>query len=598
MLSENRFEYSGRGIARFQSHEFDPAARGFDLFAAGYEMRPIRAFHEDIRQQTGNQLSRRVFIEQNHGIHRLQSGDQFGAFALRCNRALGTFRPAHSGVGIQSDDEHVTQRAGPLQQPDMARVQQVVTAVGENHGFACSFPLRSLSKEFRAAVETCHFLHFIRDGCLKTRCYAERMATSTRIRQPRHFADFRCIGAECEDTCCDGWDITVDRETYQKYQACDDPEFKNSFDRLVTLHTADVSQHHYGKMVLSQTMCPFLSEGLCSIQNRLGEEYLSAMCATFPRTLNLVDAVLERSLDFACPEAARVTLLNVEPMAFEDKEDEIRTSRLGGLSDLNTGRNGIPGKPYAVFSQVREFAIWLLQHRAYPVWKRLIVLGFFCEKLNEMAAAAGELQIVELLQAYREAVETGVFEEMLNQQQTRPAVQLEIVLELIVARISSDFTNRRFLDCYNEFMQGIEWTGQSSMEEIGTNYSRVYSHYYEPFFSRHEHILEHYLVNYVYETLFPFGPQQSQHKLKLQSVERPIFSQFALMTAYYAIIKTLLIGMAGLHQSSFGPSHVIKLISSFSRTFEHSVAYPEAALGNLAEKGLLNAAGMAILIKN
>jgi len=37
------------------------------------------------------------------------------------------------------------------------------------------------------------------------------------------------------------------------------------------------------------------------------------------------------------------------------------------------------------------------------------------------------------------------------------------VLELIVARVTSDVNPPRFLDYYKEFMDGIQWTSKSTM---------------------------------------------------------------------------------------------------------------------------------------
>ena len=38
-----------------------------------------------------------------------------------------------------------------------------------------------------------------------------------KIRVPEYFKDFKCIASECEDTCCAGWGIVIDDETYKKY---------------------------------------------------------------------------------------------------------------------------------------------------------------------------------------------------------------------------------------------------------------------------------------------------------------------------------------------------------------------------------------------
>ena len=179
-----------------------------------------------------------------------------------------------------------------------------------------------------------------------------------------------------------------------------------------------------------------------------------------------------------------------------------------------------------------------------------------------------------------------------------PIVQLETVLELIVARITSDFTNRRFLGCYKEFMDGIQWGPNAAMDEICSRYRAAHAQYYAPFMSLHEYMLEHYLVNYVYRGLFPFGPQESTYKLRDQNIERSIHNEFMLMAVYFAIIQTLLAGMAGFHKEAFGSPHVIQVIYTFTRTFEHSLTFPQRVIQALDDKGLNNPEGVAVLIKN
>ena len=38
--------------------------------------------------------------------------------------------------------------------------------------------------------------------------------------QPSYYGAFRCVGSVCEDTCCTGWRVPVDKETFEKYQSC------------------------------------------------------------------------------------------------------------------------------------------------------------------------------------------------------------------------------------------------------------------------------------------------------------------------------------------------------------------------------------------
>jgi lysine-N-methylase len=406
------------------------------------------------------------------------------------------------------------------------------------------------------------------------------MATPAKLFQPSHFDSFRCIGSACEDTCCGGWMIPVDKATYGKYQACSDSQFDSSLQTLVQINQKSAGDDDYAHIALIGATCPFLSEGLCSIQRRLGEEYLSNMCATYPRVMNRVDNVLHRSLDLSCPEAARVVLLNPKPISFDHGVYREGSIRPGNIPSLDISGLKTYPEPYGSFRDIQRLVISLLQDRSYPLWQRLFRVGLLCRKLDETGRARWDGDSPDVLQ-----------------QPADPKTQLETVLELIVARITSDANPRRFLECYKEFMDGIQWTSKSTMNEMGKRYTEAFHQYYAPFMTRNEHMLEHYLVTYVHRTLFPFGTPESNQRLRDKRVPSLTAARYMLMVAYYAITQTLLAGNAGFHKSSFGVEHVLKTIQSCAKTFEHSMTYPARAIGMLAEKSMTAPASLCVLFR-
>ena len=131
--------------------------------------------------------------------------------------------------------------------------------------------------------------------------------------QPSYYETFRCVGSVCEDTCCRGWRVPVDKETYEKYRACSHPELGHKLHTLVSISPTRNSDDSYAEIKLDHAVCPFLTEGLCEVHAKLGEEYLCKNCATYPRVMYNVDGVLEQSLDLSCPEAARLKRRVPEP---------------------------------------------------------------------------------------------------------------------------------------------------------------------------------------------------------------------------------------------------------------------------------------------
>ena len=50
---------------------------------------------------------------------------------------------------------------------------------------------------------------------------------------PEYVENFKCIGGACEDNCCIGWDIDVDKITFKKYFKVKDEEMKKLFQKNV-----------------------------------------------------------------------------------------------------------------------------------------------------------------------------------------------------------------------------------------------------------------------------------------------------------------------------------------------------------------------------
>ncbi len=133
------------------------ASSSFHFFASSNEMRPVRAFHEDIGQHRGDQLARCIFIEESHRIDRLELQREFCARLLIEKGPRRTFQPLHTRICIQRENKHVAERARALEQPNVTGVQNVVTAIREYNLLALRFPVAALFDQFFARVETAHY---------------------------------------------------------------------------------------------------------------------------------------------------------------------------------------------------------------------------------------------------------------------------------------------------------------------------------------------------------------------------------------------------------------------------------------------------------
>jgi len=338
-----------------------------------------------------------------------------------------------------------------------------------------------------------------------------------KARQPQCFDRFRCTGADCEDTCCAGWGILVDQETYEKYQ--NPPALRISgkaLSSLVEINPARSSSRDYAVFRLEEARCPTLHQGLCSIQQTLGEPYIPDLCSTYPRVLTMIGGALEKSFNLSCPEAARLVLTDPDAMAFHERMEGELSYRSGSITL-------VAGDPDDRLHQVRTHVIDVIRERSLPLWQRIVSLGFAMDRL----AGVDTTSAAAILEDHLRNLRHGLFNDAFAAQTGDPAFQLGTVLKLLVTRLGSDdYTAPRFIECCNDFKRGLDWTVDSAIEELATRYYLSSQNYFLPFVRRHEHLLENYLINYIFRTIFPYRRKLPDQKFAIDSSRESLRNAF------------------------------------------------------------------------
>jgi lysine-N-methylase len=407
------------------------------------------------------------------------------------------------------------------------------------------------------------------------------------VLAPQYMKSFRCIGTSCEDSCCIGWRVDIDHETYKKYRNIKGGELSLLLEKNVTRNrSATKSEGNYARIKLAEGgICPFLDhERLCKIQHAHGEGYLSDVCTTYPRAVNLLNGIMERSAAMSCPEAARIALLQPEPMEF-DEEEEPAVTRNIIQSSINTHEPKFADKAQKHFWRLRIFSISVLQDRRYTLGERLVILGIFYDRVREAIKKEKADEIPDVIAAHANMLEDGSLKVLINRMPAKDAIQMKLLKEIADRRYFSAVSNKRYLECFSEFLHGIRYTADSTVEEIGQRYHEAWQDYYEPYMREHEYILENYLVNYIFKNFFPFTAGNS------------VFDSYMMLVIHYALIKMHLIGMAGF-QKGLTDELVIKLIQSFAKTVEHNQLYVNEIAALMKQNDFSTMAYMSVLIRN
>lgn len=131
---------------------------------------------------------------------------------------------------------------------------------------------------------------------------------------PHYYKKFHCTASECEDTCCAGWEIMIDKKSLETYKNAEGP-FGNRLHNSINWKEGSFSQYHHRCALLNE-------ENLCDLYTEMGPDSLCKTCRTYPRHIEEFDGVREYSLCMSCMEAARIVLGTTEPVRFLSKEDE------------------------------------------------------------------------------------------------------------------------------------------------------------------------------------------------------------------------------------------------------------------------------------
>jgi lysine-N-methylase len=143
-----------------------------------------------------------------------------------------------------------------------------------------------------------------------------------KAKGPRYMLEFGCIGADCEDTCCVGWEIAVDAPHFRRLQRLigATPEGRADLESAFKDPPRGKRDKQRFKLMVvdHDKRCTFFDGGLCRIHRDFGEEALPNLCALFPRALLKIGERFEVTASAACPEAARHILLSDDAMDLAD----------------------------------------------------------------------------------------------------------------------------------------------------------------------------------------------------------------------------------------------------------------------------------------
>lgn len=362
------------------------------------------------------------------------------------------------------------------------------------------------------------------------------------ILSPEYMKEFVCIGPECPDTCCAGWEINIDQKSYSFIKTKLLEHGKSFEHQFLKRDSNSNSPHMYAILNPQSKTCPFWDEDkLCSIQKNYGIEKLSEICATYPRLYNQVDNRLEISGDFSCPEIARLALLNPHGITFDLIPYEDIPRSILSHEFYYTNKRDLCFH----FDSLQDFSIGVLQMRSLSLEERLFYLAFFANELTKLSPTHYSTEINDLITQTHQHINNNVFR---NTIKSNLDSQYNYLSTNLIPENFDVVKSEEFKSYLIQIHQNLQ--SHKSNELIST-YETSLSEQFKPFCTHSGYILENFLVNRAFNSVFPLNGRS------------PLESIFRL-SMEYASIRFLLTNQLSL-SSPLSEPEIVKTIQLYMK---------------------------------
>lgn len=379
--------------------------------------------------------------------------------------------------------------------------------------------------------------------------------TGKTTLSPKFMSTFNCIGSACEDTCCAGWNVHIDRETYKKYQKVQDPELAQKFKQSIVKKGDAKDASLFAAIKMNPTGdCPFLDpEKMCSIQKNLGPSYLSSTCDVYPRVRASFNDHYRLSATLSCPEATRLCVGSPDGMEIQELSADADAHKNMLKLFPNSKEKSLSLQDFTR-KMVNNLINGYFKDLSLPVETTIVIYGFVAQKFLSSDASKNPQAppTMEALRDYAEDLKKAFAGTDLIQP-SAAILKLRILTKIAV--INTRAKGSRFGGLV-QAASGAIFKGSTDFSQASENYQRYLVDKFLPVDAQHPYVIRNYVLNYVF----------TNHKF----VSGDPFKAFQELAFRFGVIKLLLIGLAGSRDEPISIADYVTVISAVSRAFDHS----------------------------
>ncbi|MGL4761240.1 MAG: flagellin lysine-N-methylase [Sarcina sp.] len=350
------------------------------------------------------------------------------------------------------------------------------------------------------------------------------------IIQYNGYNDFKCITDKCRHTCCIGWQIDIDDETYNKYKGS--TYFKNDMSLKFTQKKDKLTSMKLDK----DKKCGFLQEDfLCKIHLNIGEDFLCDTCRIYPRGINIVGDKVEKHIYSSCQAMIEMFLLNDRKLTFELEEGNYNEKEVSKVIEFETDIEE------SIFTQIRGFTIEVIQSDYINIEEKFTLMGLAYSNFDEFMKEKN-------FDAIRNVIE--IYSEMIEDETAIPKLESTQMFNEVKKVVLNEISNFNLKGKLKELLPNL-----SKVLSNAINYEdKKFDEKYNLYKSKHDIHIQNYLVNIVYSTGMPL-------------VGESTLDSYILLIIKYIVFKTYL---TSVKNEEITKDDFIDIVALSSRSFDHN----------------------------
>ena len=318
---------------------------------------------------------------------------------------------------------------------------------------------------------------------------------------PEYYKRFTCIADKCKDSCCVGWEIDIDEETYEYYK-----EVEGEFGERLR-NNISVGQEDISFILKKGDRCPFLNEkNLCDIYTELGDTSLCEVCMEYPRFTTEYGDIREKCLGLSCEAAGELIFEKESPIQFEvveipeefECEEDIEPYE-EWREDHDEGDEEYSEEFYFdLIKKARDHAIYILQYRGLPLRNRISIFLLFSKEIQEVMEHDEIEIILEKIEAFQNLEQWSedlekreIFSEERLHQGFRKRMEIFSRMEIL---------DEEWRGYYGRLIENFSGNGVKSEQYL--DYLRSFDAYYSTRGYEYEHLMVYFTFRYFMKSVY------------------------------------------------------------------------------------------------